>query len=123
MIRCWIAAAALGGFASVAAGAIAAHLAGGDAGAAGLLRTGALYGIVHAAALLAVAALAERNDSPDVLLTFAGYGFAAGIFLFSLSLYGLALSGETAFGLVTPLGGVGFLAGWAALGLHAVRRR
>jgi uncharacterized membrane protein YgdD (TMEM256/DUF423 family) len=123
MIRAWLAAAALGGFLSVAAGALAAHLAGGDARAAELLRTGALYGMVHAAALLAVAAMAERSDWPGLLLIIAGWSFLAGIFLFSFSLFGLALTGNAALGLVTPFGGVGLLVGWAALGLHAARRR
>jgi uncharacterized membrane protein YgdD (TMEM256/DUF423 family) len=123
MIRWWLAAAALGGFVSVAAGAFAAHFASGDTPMAELLRTGALYGLVHAAALLALAALAERNDRPGVWLIIAGYSFAGGIFLFSVSLFGLALSGETAWGLVTPFGGAGLLVGWATLGLHAVRRR
>jgi uncharacterized membrane protein YgdD (TMEM256/DUF423 family) len=123
VIRAWLAAAALGGFLSVAAGAVAAHLAGADARAAELLRTGALYGMVHAAALLAVAAMAERNHRPGILLIIAGWGFAAGIFLFSFSLFGLALIGDASLGRVTPFGGVGLLVGWAALGLHALRRR
>jgi len=123
MIRMWIAAAALAGFLSVAAGAIAAHLAGGDARALELLRTDALYGMVHAAALLAVAAMAEQSDRPGLLLIIAGWSFLAGIFLFSLSLFALALTGNAALGLVTPFGGAGLLVGWGALGLHALRRR
>jgi uncharacterized membrane protein YgdD (TMEM256/DUF423 family) len=122
MIRTWLGAAALGGFLSVAAGAVAAHLAGGDAPAAGLLRTGALYGMVHAAALLAVAAMAGRTDRPGLLLIIAGWSFVAGIFLFSFSLFALALSGDGWLALVTPFGGTGLLIGWAAVGLHAVRR-
>jgi uncharacterized membrane protein YgdD (TMEM256/DUF423 family) len=123
MIRGWLAAASVGGFMSVAAGAAAAHLAGGAARPAELLRTGALYGLAHAAALLAVAALAGRNDRPGILLIIAGWSFVAGLFLFSLSLFALALTGYAGFGLVTPFGGAALLAGWAALGLHAWRRR
>ncbi|MEO6748711.1 MAG: DUF423 domain-containing protein [Casimicrobiaceae bacterium] len=41
--------------------------------------------------------------------------FAAGIVLFSGSLYALALTGERWLGAVTPLGGVAFLAGWLLL--------
>jgi hypothetical protein len=44
MIRAWLAIAAIGGFVSVAAGALAAHLAGSEAHAADLLRVGASYG-------------------------------------------------------------------------------
>jgi uncharacterized membrane protein YgdD (TMEM256/DUF423 family) len=45
----------------------------------------------------------------------------AGTILFSGSLYGLALSGWTWLGAVTPLGGVALLAGWACL-IVATRR-
>src|SRR5580692_11430056 len=60
MIRAWLIAAALGGFLSVAAGAAAAHLPAGERGAE-LLRTGALYGMVHGAALIAVTAMARSS--------------------------------------------------------------
>ena len=122
MIRAWLAAAAIGGFLSVAAGAVAAHVPAGDARAAELLRTGALYGLVHAAALLAAAAMAERRDRPGPMLIMAGWGFVVGIFLFSFSLFALALTGIAQFARVTPFGGVSLLLGWAALGLDALRR-
>ena len=122
MTRAWLAAAALGGFLSVAAGAAAAHLPGGDR-MAELLRTGALYGMVHAAALVAVSAMAEAQARPGLPLVIAGWGFATGILLFSLSLFVLALTGVGWVGLVTPFGGVGLLVGWGALGLHALLRR
>jgi uncharacterized membrane protein YgdD (TMEM256/DUF423 family) len=123
MIRWWLLAAGLGGLISVAAGAMAAHLAAGDAAEAALLRTGALYGMVHAVLLVGIAVLAERNDRPDLPLRIAGWSIAAGIFLCSFSLFGLALSGQRGLALVTPFGGVALLTGWGALGLHAWRRR
>jgi uncharacterized membrane protein YgdD (TMEM256/DUF423 family) len=46
---------------------------------------------------------------------------ATGIVLFSGSLYGLALSGERTLGLVTPFGGLAFLAGWLCLAIAAWR--
>jgi uncharacterized membrane protein YgdD (TMEM256/DUF423 family) len=122
MISAWLAIAALGGFASVVAGAVAAHLAA-DGRTAELLRTGALYGMVHAAALIGLAALVEARARRDLLLAISGWGFAAGLLLFGLSLFGLALTGSEWLGLVTPFGGVGLLIGWGALGLHASRRR
>jgi uncharacterized membrane protein YgdD (TMEM256/DUF423 family) len=121
MIRAWLATAALVGFLSVTAGAVAAHLAAGGR-TAELLRTGALYGMVHATALTAVIAIAQARDRPGLPLLVAGWSFAIGVLLFSLSLFGLALSGLDAFGRVTPFGGVGLLIGWAALGLHALHR-
>lgn len=123
MIRVWLAAAAIGGFFSVAAGAVAAHLAAGNAHAAELLRTGALYGMVHAAAILAAAAIAERNVRPNLLLAIAGWSFVAGVWLFSFSLFALALTRWIWLALVTPFGGTALLIGWAALGLSALHRR
>ena len=122
MIRLWLAAAAIGGFVSVAAGAFAAHLTSDDR-TAELLRTGALYGMVHAAVLIGVAAFAGARGRPGGALLVAGWSFAAGMALFSLSLFALALSGISWLGLVTPFGGLGLLVGWAALGLHACQRR
>ncbi|MBN8479446.1 MAG: DUF423 domain-containing protein, partial [Burkholderiales bacterium] len=45
----------------------------------------------------------------------AAWSFAAGIVLFSGSLYALALTGVREFGAVTPFGGIAFLGGWGAL--------
>jgi uncharacterized membrane protein YgdD (TMEM256/DUF423 family) len=42
--------------------------------------------------------------------------------LFSGSLYALALSGVSALGAITPLGGLAFLIGWAALAIFAAAR-
>jgi uncharacterized membrane protein YgdD (TMEM256/DUF423 family) len=122
VMRAWLAAAAVGGFLSVAAGAVAAHLAAGDARAADLLRTGALYGMAHAAVLVAVAAVAARRGRPGLPLIVAGWSFAGGMLLFSLSLYATALTGITAFGWATPFGGVSLMIGWAALGFQALQR-
>ena len=44
-----------------------------------------------------------------------------GILLFSGSLYALTLSGLSKLGMITPLGGVSFLAGWLCLGLATWR--
>jgi hypothetical protein len=40
--------------------------------------------------------------------------------LFSFSLFGLALTGITWLGIVTPFGGACLLIGWAALGAYAL---
>jgi uncharacterized membrane protein YgdD (TMEM256/DUF423 family) len=119
MIRIWLAIAGLGGLASVIAGAFAAHLAD-DPKAADLLRTGALYGMVHAAALLATIALAQGRRRAAIV---AGWSFAAGIVLLSFSLFALAGGGARWLGWMTPFGGVALMLGWAALGSLALRRR
>jgi uncharacterized membrane protein YgdD (TMEM256/DUF423 family) len=119
MIRIWLVFAGLGGLASVVAGAFAVHLAD-DPKAAELLRTGALYGMVHAAALIATVALAQGRRRAAVI---AGWSFAAGIVLFSGSLFALAAGAARWLGWVTPFGGVALIIGWAALAILALHRR
>ena len=57
---------------------------------------------------------------PGKALVAAGWCFAAGIVLFSGSLYVLAVTGITVLGAITPIGGVAFLAGWACLAFAAI---
>jgi uncharacterized membrane protein YgdD (TMEM256/DUF423 family) len=118
MIRIWLGAAAVVGFLSVAAGAIGAHLAAGE-NAAELLRLAALYGLPHAAVLVSVAALSPGRGAPGLALIVAGWAFALGSLLFSLSLVALGLSGIGAIGFLTPFGGLGLLIGWVALAGYA----
>ncbi len=122
MTRLWLAVAGLGGLASIVAGALAAHLSA-DAETAQLLRTGALYGMVHAAALVAVIALAQGREPRRGAAMVAGWSFAAGIVLFSFSLFALAGTGIAEFGWVTPFGGIALMLGWASLAILACRRR
>jgi uncharacterized membrane protein YgdD (TMEM256/DUF423 family) len=122
MIRLWLAIAGLGGFSSVAAGALAIHLAD-DAKVAELLRTGALYGMVHAAALIAVIGFAQGREPRRGAAVVAGWGFTVGIVLFSGSLFVLALTEVRWLAWATPVGGVALISGWIALGSLAFRRR
>jgi uncharacterized membrane protein YgdD (TMEM256/DUF423 family) len=121
MLRVFLLLAALAGFTGVALGAFAAHGLKGQLSAEYLavFQTGVHYQLVHALALFGVALLAERL--PERLLTAAGSLFAVGILLFSGSLYALTLSGLGKLGMITPLGGLSFLAGWLCLGLAALR--
>ena len=121
MIRFWLAVAGLGGAASVAAGALAAH-AGGDPKTAELLRTGALYGMAHAVALIAIVAFLQGREPTPVAAAVAAWSFTVGIVLFSGSLFALAAGSARWVGMVTPFGGVALIVGWlalAALALHA----
>jgi uncharacterized membrane protein YgdD (TMEM256/DUF423 family) len=121
MLRSWLIVAAVVGFLSVAAGATATHLAAGEQ-AVGLLRTGGLYGIVHAAALLAVTSMAQAGGRAGLALTIAGWGFVVGMVLFSISLFALALTGSNWLGMITPFGGMGLLIGWGSLAVYALSR-
>jgi uncharacterized membrane protein YgdD (TMEM256/DUF423 family) len=112
-------AAALLGAAGVALGAFGAHglRARLDAQALGVWETAVRYHLVHAVALLAIAL------SPHAAaLRPSGWLFAAGIALFSGSLYALALGGPRALGPLTPVGGLAFLAGWLWLARVALAR-
>ncbi|WP_369958557.1 DUF423 domain-containing protein [Pseudomonas benzenivorans] len=121
MARLWLLLAALAGFTGVALGAFAAHGLKGRLGAdyLAVFQTGSHYQLLHALALFGVALLALR--APGRLVNLTGGLFALGILLFSGSLYGLALSGVGALGLITPFGGLAFLCGWLCLGLLAWR--
>jgi uncharacterized membrane protein YgdD (TMEM256/DUF423 family) len=79
---------------------------------------GVRYQMYHVFALLAVAAIIGHAGQAR-LLTIAGWSFVGGILVFSGSLYALALTGTTTFGAITPIGGLGFLIGWACLALFA----
>jgi uncharacterized membrane protein YgdD (TMEM256/DUF423 family) len=120
MLRVFLLLAALAGFTGVALGAFAAHGLKGQLSPEYLVvfQTGVHYQLVHALALFGVALLAERL--PGRLLTAAGSLFGVGILLFSGSLYALTLSGLGKLGMITPLGGLCFLAGWLCLGLAAL---
>ena len=74
-------------------------------------RTGVLYHLVHALAVLAVALGADRMRRPRLV---AGL-FTVGVAIFSGTLYLLAITGVTWLGAVTPLGGLTLLAAWATV--------
>jgi uncharacterized membrane protein YgdD (TMEM256/DUF423 family) len=85
-----------------------------------IFETGVRYQMYHALALIAVAAVIAWGGR-TALATYAGWAFVAGIVIFSGSLYALVLTGVRAWGAVTPLGGLAFLAGWVLLALAASR--
>ncbi|WP_442110557.1 DUF423 domain-containing protein [Pseudomonas sp. NUPR-001] len=121
MLRSFLMLAAFFGFTGVALGAFAAHGLKGRLSSEYLavFHTGVTYQLVHALALLGVAVLATQL--PGRLVAWAGGLFALGIVLFSGSLYLLTLSGIGKLGMITPIGGMAFLAGWLCLGLAAWR--
>jgi uncharacterized membrane protein YgdD (TMEM256/DUF423 family) len=106
-------AGALLAFLAVALGAFGAHALRGrlDPAMLAIFDTGARYQLAHALALLFVGMHVRERPA----LRWAGALFVAGALLFPGSLYALALTGVSAWGAVTPLGGACFLAGWLAL--------
>jgi uncharacterized membrane protein YgdD (TMEM256/DUF423 family) len=110
---------AAAGATGVALGAFGAHALRQrlDPGMLEIYRTGVLYQVLHALVLLAVAALGQRLGRPRLTTGL----FAAGIVIFSGSLYILAISGVRVWGAVTPFGGVALILGW--LSMVIFRRR
>ncbi|HYK82042.1 MAG TPA: DUF423 domain-containing protein [Gemmatimonadales bacterium] len=84
-----------------------------------VFETGARYQMYHALGLFAVAWAAARWPVPAIRA--AGWLFVTGTVIFSGSLYLLAFTGVRAWGAVTPLGGLAFLAGWLALAVGVWR--
>lgn len=78
-----------------------------------IYHTGVDYHLLHALALVGLAALAPHVDARRARL--AGLAMSAGVLIFSGSLYVLALSGQRWLGAITPIGGVAFIVGWVLL--------
>ncbi len=117
MDRTFVIVAALFGFTGVAAGAFGAHalrdhLTPGDLE---IFETAVRYQLVHAVALLGVAAAWARWPSVAPTIALAGWSMVAGVVIFAGSLYILVGTGVRGLGAVTPFGGLALLAGWAAL--------
>lgn len=108
--------AAANGFVVVALGAFGAHLLEGiiSSDMLAVFNTGIRYHMFHVAGLIAVALLAALSGG-SARLGYCPWLFLTGIVLFCGSLYLLALTGMSALGMITPLGGVAFLCGWALL--------
>jgi len=117
--RLFLVAGALVLAAGVALGAISSHAAGRAAHpeAARLLQVAILYQLVHGLALVLAGVLARFATTR--WLAVAGASFLLGILFFCGSLYWLAFTGSSA-GIVAPLGGSSFIAGWVLLAVHAM---
>jgi len=92
----------------------------------GTFQTGVQYQFYHAIGLLIVGILFAQFPSGQ--LKWAAICFIAGILLFSGSLYLLTMLkatetvGLSRIGIITPIGGLFFIAGWVFLLLAIVRK-
>lgn len=89
-------------------------------------QTGVQYQMYHALALLLTGIIAERFSSK--LVQYAGWLFITGIIFFSGSLYLLTFFkatdtiGLSKIGLITPFGGLTFIAGWICLFISVLKK-
>lgn len=116
----WIRVAGLVGAVGVALGAFGAHGLK-DRISPNLLevyRIGVLYHLIHAVALLGVAVAGPRLKLGKI----TRWAFVFGVFVFSGTLYALALTGMGWLGAITPVGGLSFIVGWAALFVGGVNQ-
>ena len=74
---------------------------------------GILYQMFHSLAIIMVAILNQNSESIDYSISI--WCFAAGIILFSGSLYILALTQIKWLGTITPIGGLLFIIGWGII--------
>ena len=84
-------------------------------------QTAVQYHAWHGLAIFGVGLLMRVSPALRGLAA-AAWCFLAGIVMFSGSLYALALTGTKSVGIITPFGGVAFLAGWATLAATIWRR-
>jgi uncharacterized membrane protein YgdD (TMEM256/DUF423 family) len=83
-------------------------------------QTGVHYHLFHALGLLAVGLVASQI-ADSVWLKWSGWLMLLGIILFSGSLYVLSVSGLRWVGVVTPFGGVAFIAAWIVFVIAIVK--
>ncbi len=118
-----IAAGAFNAFIAVGAGAFAAH------GLKNLLsieylntfKTAADYQLIHGVGLILIGLL-DRLNPGRYMITAATLMFS-GIILFSGSLYLLTLTDTKWLGMITPIGGIFFLAAWLTVGFNYLNHK
>ena len=100
MISAW---AAISAAIAIAASAFGAHGASSPQ-AAEWLRTGGLYQLIHAVAVIALLrSLTAQGPSAALLI---------GSAIFAFTLYAMAMGAPRWFGAITPIGGAIMIAGW-----------
>ena len=115
MFNPWISVAGVAGFLGVSTGAFGAHALKGsiDPYLLGVFETGSEYCLIHALALLGIGILAQNGTSKIVQRS--GWLMTIGIFIFSGTLWTLALTNTRWLGAITPIGGLCLITGWLHL--------
>ncbi len=118
-MKTWVTIGAVLGFIGVALGAFGAHSLKPFI-LPDLLetyKTGVFYHLIHAVVILALGLYAKPEFSVSSWL------FLAGIILFSFSLYIYSVTGIKSLAIITPFGGVSFLAGWLMIIIISLRKK
>lgn len=111
----------INGFLAVALGAFGAHGLEGKVSEKmlGIWEKAVNYQMFHTMALLITGLLVAKIQSGSII--WAGWLFCIGILLFSGSLYLYSTTGIKSLAMITPFGGLIFLAGWIILGYAVVK--
>lgn len=117
--------AAILGALTVALGAFGAHglkdIIARTEGGADYWHTATQYALVHAAALVGLAGFVARENAWK-LLRIATWSWFVGAIVFSGTLMAMALGAPKWLGAVTPVGGLGLLAGWVLIAASLLRK-
>ncbi|MGH1421241.1 MAG: DUF423 domain-containing protein [Hyphomonas sp.] len=111
-------AGALTGVATVSLGAFGAHALADTLNVkqTGWWDTATFYALVHS-----VTAFAASLATAGKALRAGGWAFLIGVWVFSGSLYAMALGAPSILGAITPIGGVSLIIGWACCAWHAAK--
>jgi len=115
--KTWLILAGFMGFVGVALGAFGAHGLRDKLSTEmlSIYKTGIFYHLIHSVAMLAVALMNNTKFYKSALIFFTG------IIFFSFSLYLYAITGNTTFAIVTPVGGIFFLIGWLLIIVEGIK--
>ena len=92
-----------------------------DAYSRGIYETAVMYHFFHALGVLIVSLMPKSGFLSQVQASWICALLTAGIVLFSGSLYVLAITRIPALGVITPFGGLAFIAGWLVLAWALLR--
>jgi uncharacterized membrane protein YgdD (TMEM256/DUF423 family) len=93
-----------------------------DANHLDIYKTAVLYHFLHALGMLIVSVLPKTGTFSLESANSVCWLLAAGILIFSGSLYLLAVTGIDRLGAITPIGGLAFIAAWLLLAWKLARR-
>jgi uncharacterized membrane protein YgdD (TMEM256/DUF423 family) len=121
----WSGVGALGLALAVMLGAFGAHAlrARFDAYATGIWEKAVFYHFIHTVGILVVPVLGRSGAISPEAANRVCWLLAAGVLIFSGTLYTLAISGVRALGAITPVGGTAFFAAWLLLAWELFRAR